>query len=50
MVKKKRRLYQCEECELLYRDSSLAKKCKEFCRKNKACSLDIIKYSVKVKK
>lgn len=49
MVKKdnKNKLYYCEECRMKYRKYNIALKCEEWCRKNKSCNLDIIKYAVK---
>ena len=40
-------LYQCKECKLYYKDKKLAEKCYEYCKKYKACSLEIIKHAVK---
>lgn len=47
MVKRLGRVYQCEECGLLYKDSSWAEKCEAWCRKNRSCSLEITRHSVK---
>lgn len=38
-------IYQCPECGLHYLDKALAKKCENFCKKNKACSLELAKHS-----
>ncbi len=39
--------YQCEECDLLYRDKSWAQKCEGWCRENNSCNLNITKYAIK---
>ena len=41
--------YQCEECEFYYKDKKWAKKCENFCRKNKSCSIEITKNAVSPK-
>jgi predicted ATP-dependent serine protease len=45
-MKKERDLYMCEECGMKYKTSKLAKKCEDFCKKYKSCSLEIIKEAV----
>ncbi|NHJ14933.1 MAG: hypothetical protein EAX95_14725 [Candidatus Thorarchaeota archaeon] len=40
-------LYQCEECELLFTEEGWAKKCEEWCKRNKSCNIEIISHSVK---
>ena len=40
--------YQCEECGFYYKEKKLAQKCEDFCRKNKSCSLEITKNSIKM--
>jgi len=40
-----KQIYQCPECGLHYLDKALAKKCENFCKKNKACSLELAKHS-----
>jgi hypothetical protein len=39
-------LFECPECGLHYRDEKNAKECEEFCKANKACSIEITKNSV----
>ena len=39
-------VYQCEECDLLYLDSSWAGKCEEWCRKHKSCNLEITNHAI----
>lgn len=46
MTKKVNGLYLCEECNLLYKDEALAKKCEEWCREKKSCNLEITKHAV----
>ena len=40
-------LYQCEECELRYKEREIAEKCQAWCKAHKSCNLDIIKYAIK---
>ena len=49
MVKedKKNKLYYCEECNMKYKKYKIALKCERWCKENKSCNLDIIKYAVK---
>ena len=37
----------CEECNMRYKTEELAQKCEDFCRKNKSCSIEIIKHAIK---
>jgi len=41
-------VFKCEECNFYYVEEEWAKKCEEFCRKYKSCSLEITKHAVKV--
>lgn len=36
-------VYSCKECGMKYHDEKTAKKCEEWCKKNKSCNLDITK-------
>jgi len=47
MINKK--YYQCEECDFIYKKEELAKRCEEFCKAHKSCSLEITKHAVKIK-
>mgnify|MGYP001565511410 len=40
-------VYTCSECKMKYHDEATAKKCEDWCKKNKSCNLDIIKYAIK---
>ncbi len=40
-------VHTCSECKMKYHDEATAKKCEDWCRKNKSCNLDIIKFAVK---
>ncbi len=40
-------VYTCPECKMRYHDKETARKCEEWCKKNKSCNLDIIKYAIK---
>lgn len=39
--------YVCEECSLLYAEKEWAKKCEEWCAKNKSCNLEITAHRIK---
>ncbi len=39
--------YYCEECEMDYVDKKKACECEEYCKKYKACNLEITKYAIK---
>ena len=39
-------LYQCEECQLKYRDKETAEKCQVWCGEHNSCNLEIIKDAV----
>ncbi len=41
-------LYQCEECELKYKDEAHATQCEAWCKAHKSCNLDIISHAEKV--
>ncbi len=40
--------FKCEECSMLYASEKIAKKCENFCRKNKSCNIEIIKHAIKL--
>lgn len=44
-ILEKHRLYQCEDCKLSYLDKYYAKKCEEWCKKNKTCNIEITKHA-----
>lgn len=47
MVKEdKNKLYCCEECGMKYKNLKIALKCEKWCKANKSCNLDIIKYAI----
>jgi len=35
----KNKLYRCKKCNFYYKDKNLAKRCYEYCKKHKSCSL-----------
>jgi len=37
----------CEECNMAFVDRKKACECEEFCKKHKACNIEIIKYAIK---
>ena len=45
-IKVNQRVYECEECKLLYRDKKWAEKCEDWCRKNHSCNLSITKHTL----
>jgi len=47
MVKEVNSKFQCEECELFFKDKEWAEKCEKWCSENKSCNLDIMKHAVK---
>ena len=47
MVRNKGGCYYCDACEMAYVDEKKAFECEDFCKKNKACNIDIIKYAIK---
>ena len=47
ITKGDKKYYKCKECDLSYSDKETAEKCEAWCRENKSCNLDIIKYAIK---
>lgn len=41
-----KKLFQCPECGLHYRDQEIAKKCETWCREHNSCNLELIKHAV----
>ena len=41
----KNKLYRCKKCNFYYKDKNLAKRCYEYCKKHKSCSLEITKHA-----
>jgi len=39
-------VFTCSECKMKYHDEATAKKCEEWCKENKSCNLEIIKYAI----
>ncbi len=46
----KKQIYQCQECGLHYRKKGLAKQCEAFCKKHKACSMEIASQAIENQK
>lgn len=46
----KDQIYQCPECGLHYRSEEIAKQCEEFCKKHKACSMEIAPHAIENEK
>jgi hypothetical protein len=40
--------YQCEACNMFYKEKELAQKCEDYCNKYHSCSLEITKKAVKI--
>ncbi len=39
-------VFTCKECGMKYHDEETAKKCEEWCKKNKSCNLEITQYAI----
>jgi hypothetical protein len=44
-----KKIYQCEECKLLYDEKIWATKCEEWCKNNHTCNIEITKHRIKEK-
>jgi len=44
--KNEERLYACEACGFLYKESSRAEKCQKYCKKYNACSVEITSHAI----
>jgi hypothetical protein len=42
----KRRVYECEDCKLIYPDKKWAEKCERWCMKNHTCNISITKHNL----
>ena len=40
------KLFECKICKMKYFSFEFAKKCEKFCKENKACNTELIKYAV----
>jgi len=53
MIKEKevggKKYFRCPLCDFFYRERGLAQQCKNFCKTNKSCSLEITKHAIKIK-
>lgn len=49
VIKRGKKLFQCETCEFLYADKKWAQKCEAWCNEHKTCSLEITKHAVEEK-
>ncbi|MEE9526012.1 MAG: hypothetical protein V3V78_05395 [Candidatus Woesearchaeota archaeon] len=47
-TKENKTYYLCEECNFVYKEEDLAKKCEAYCREHHQCSLEITKQAVKL--
>lgn len=45
-----KKIYQCEECKLLYNEKKWAEKCEEWCKKYHTCNITITRHRIKEKK
>ncbi len=41
-------VFECKICKMKYPSLELSKKCEKFCKENKACNTELIKYAVEV--
>ncbi|MBI1972606.1 hypothetical protein HYS50_01220 [Candidatus Woesearchaeota archaeon] len=49
LKKGKRLYYQCDQCNLYYRDKTWAEQCSAWCLQHPgSCNSDIVKHSVKI--
>lgn len=39
-------IFQCSDCGLHYKDAKIARKCEAYCKKHKACSMEVTKHSI----
>jgi len=46
MVKEVHKKFQCEQCDMFYKNQETAQKCEKWCKKYKSCNLDIIKEAI----
>ncbi len=45
-----KKVFQCPECGLHYRGQQIVKQCEAFCKKHKACSMEIATQAVENEK
>lgn len=45
---KGKKYYQCEACKMYYETREIAQKCEDFCNKNNACNIEIIRHAVEL--
>lgn len=45
--KNNKKVYLCEECNFIYPDKKIAKKCEDWCKKFHSCNVEITKYTVR---
>lgn len=43
MVKRLKGLYECQGCNMWYKEKKLAEKCEQWCKTHQSCNLEIIK-------
>jgi Zn finger protein HypA/HybF involved in hydrogenase expression len=48
VIKKDKRYFMCEACNMFYETEELAQKCENFCNKHKGCSLEITKHAINI--
>jgi len=41
-----KKYYQCEACDMYYKDRKIAQECEDFCNKYKSCNTVLIKHAV----
>ena len=46
MVRQLKNLFECEGCNMWYKEEKLANQCERWCKTHQSCNLEIIKLSV----
>jgi len=45
---KGKKFFQCESCEMCYKEPKLAEKCENFCEEHRGGSIEITKHAVEI--
>jgi len=46
-IKNDKKLYQCPECGLLYKEKEWSDRCEAWCKEHHSCNLEITKHAIK---
>jgi len=49
IIRENTKYFRCGECGMYYKTRELAQKCEDFCGKNNACNMEIMKHAVELK-